>query len=333
MNKNTLSTQFSGAKVLITGGMGMIGSNLARKLVKLGAHVTIIDAMLPLYGGNMFNVAEIRNCIDVHIADIRNGTVLDQLIPGKDYIFNLAAQVSYTDSQTDPLLDLDINCRGHLLLLETARKCTPQPRVLFTGSRMQYGAIERNPVSETHPTKPLSIYAIHKLAGEYYHRIYHQLYGLPTVTVRITNPYGPRSQMKHSKYSLINWFIRQAMEDRPIKVFGEGHQIRDYIFVDDIVEGILAVAGLDQLNGQVYNLGGGQGIRFIDMVQTVLEAVGSGHMELVAWPNNYEKIETGDFVADISHLQADTNWQPHVDLATGVYYTHEYYKVNRHHYW
>jgi len=328
-----LAASYNGSKVLIAGGLGMIGSNLARRLVGLGAHVTILDAMLSPYGGNYFNVSDVRERLEIRIGDIRNESLLSSVLPGVDYLFSLAAQVSYTDSNLDPLNDLDINCRGQLLILEALRKHNRNARVLFAGSRMQYGPVESTPVTENTGAHPLSIYALHKFAGEYYHRIYHNLHGLRTVTVRITNPYGPRSQMKHSKYSLINWFIRTAMESKEICIFGEGSQIRDYIFVDDIVDGMLAAAAVECLRGQAYNLGSGVGTRFVSMVETVLRVVGGGTSRFVPWPRDYEFIETGDFVADIALLKAETGWKPSVDLDEGVRRTFEYYKEHRANYW
>lgn len=329
----TWQHHYHGAAALITGGLGLIGSTLAHYLARAGARVTIIDALLPLYGGNLFNIDDIQNQVQVHYADIRDQAALAQLVKGQDYIFSLAAQVSYTDSQLDPLLDLDINCRGHLLLLEACRLYNPTAKLVFTGSRMEYGRILTNPVNEDHPTSPLSIYGVHKLAGECYYRIYHQLYQIPTVSFRISNPYGPRSQMKHSKYSLINWFIRLAMEGQTIRVFGDGQQKRDYVYVEDVVRALLMTAGRCRLSGQVFNLGSGRPTRFLEMVQMVLDIVGSGRMEQVPWPANYEQIETGDYVTDYSRLQAATGWEPKVDLQEGIKRTYEYYASYRSCYW
>ncbi|MBU4448979.1 MAG: NAD-dependent epimerase/dehydratase family protein, partial [Proteobacteria bacterium] len=208
--------------MLITGGAGMIGSTIAHLSVAQGAQVTILDAMLPLYGGNRFNLRGILDDIQFVEGDIRDLNLMRRVVPGYDYIFNLAGQVSYVDSNTEPLLDLDINCKGHIQALEACRLENPQARLLFASSRFVYGRIEYNPVDENHPFNCLSIYGIHKLAGEKYYRFYHEAYGLNTVSVRIANPYGPRQQMKHSKYGILNWFVRLALEEKPLTVFGDG---------------------------------------------------------------------------------------------------------------
>jgi len=240
--------------VLITGGAGMIGSTIAHLAVAQGAQVSILDAMLPLYGGNRFNLRGILDEVRFIEGDIRDLDLMRRVVPGCDYIFSLAGQVSYVDSNTEPLLDLDINCKGHLQVLEACRRENPQAKLLFASSRFVYGRIEYNPVDENHPFNCLSIYGIHKLAGEKYYRFYHEAYGLKTVSVRIANPYGPRQQMKHSKYGIVNWFIRLALDGQPLTVFGDGQQHRDYIYNKDLAEGCIALMLSPETEGQVYNL-------------------------------------------------------------------------------
>lgn len=320
------------AKVLITGGAGFIGSNLAHALVKQGAQVTVLDALLPLYGGNEFNLEWIREQIEFVKGDIRDEELVKKLVVGKDFIYNFAAQVSYIDSKDQPFLDLDINGRGHLIMLEAVRQLVPQTKVFFSSSRLVYGKILTLPVKETHPTDPLSIYGIHKLLGEKYYRYYADTFGLHTVAVRIPNPYGPRQQMKHSKYSIVGWFIRQAMEGKTITIFGDGAQERDYLYVDDIVAAFLQLSEKGE-RGEVYNVGTDERIRFVDMVDAVLAAVGSGQKKHVPWPQNYEKNETGNYVADTSKLEKLTGWKPQTRLADGVAKTVDYYKKYRAHYW
>ncbi len=259
--------------MLITGGAGMIGSTIAHLAVAQGARVSILDAMLPLYGGNRFNLRGILEAIEFIEGDIRDLDLMRRVVPGYDYIFNLAGQVSYVDSNTEPLLDLDINCKGHLQVLEACRLENPRARLLFASSRFVYGRIEYIPVDENHPFNCLSIYGIHKLAGEKYYRFYHEAYGLNTVSVRIANPYGPRQQMKHSKYGIVNWFIRLALMGQPLTVFGDGQQRRDYIFNEDLAEACVALILSPGTEGQVYNLGTGTGVPFIDMAHLVAEAV------------------------------------------------------------
>ncbi len=320
------------AKVLITGGAGFIGSNLAHALVQQGAQVTVLDALLPLYGGNEFNLEDIRSQIEFVTGDIRDEELVKKLVTGKDLIYNLAAQVSYIDSKDQPFLDLDINGRGHLLVLEAVQQLAPAAKVFFSSSRLVYGKIQTLPVKETHPTTPLSMYGIHKLLGEKYYRYFADTYNLHTVSIRIPNPYGPRQQMKHSKYSIVGWFIRQAMAGKTITVFGDGSQERDYLYSDDIVDALLQLSDKGE-RGEVYNVGTDERIRFVDMVDEVITAVGSGKKEHVPWPANYEKNETGNYVADTSKIESLTGWKPRVKLADGIAKTVEYYKKYQAHYW
>jgi UDP-glucose 4-epimerase len=326
-------TYFHDSRVLITGGAGMIGSTIARLLVEQGAEVTVVDAMLPTYGGNRFNLSDIMDKIVFVKGDIRNLDRVKQWVDGADYVFSLAAQVSYVDSNHDPLLDLDINCRGHINLLLALSQINRRAKVVFTSSRFVYGTIEYNPVDEGHDFNCLSIYGIHKLAGEKYYRFYHDAHGLDTVSVRITNPYGPRQQMKHSKYGIVNWFIRLALEGKPLTVFGEGQQKRDYIFVEDVAEGIMSVALAPGTAGQVYNLGTGVGTPFIDMVHLVAQTIPGTEIQYLPWPQDRYFVETGDFIADISKITAATDWAPRISLQEGIEKTIAFYRQNREQYW
>lgn len=329
---STLADHFQDKQVLITGGLGFIGSSIANALVPLGATVTVVDAMLPLYGGNYFNVEDIKDQIEVVEGDIRDMDLMQQLVKGKDYVFNLAAQVSYIDSKDEPFLDLDINGKGHLTVLEAVRTQAPQAKVLFSSSRMVYGRILSTPVREEHPTDPLSLYGIHKLLGEKYYRYYSATFGIHTVSVRIPNPYGPRQQMKHSKYSIVGWFLRQAMENQTIRIFGDGTQERDYLYIDDIVDAFLHLAVQGE-TGQVYNIGTHERIRFIDMVEAILREVKSGQKEHVPWPENYEKNETGNYIADTTKIETLTGWHPQISLDAGIKRMADYYQQYQAHYW
>lgn len=320
------------AKVLITGGAGFIGSNVAQALTERGNEVTVLDAMLPLYGGNEFNLEGIRDRLEFVKGDVREKELVDRLVQDKDLILHFAAQVSYIDSKDQPFLDLDINGRGTLNVLEAMREFNPKAKMLFSSSRLVYGKILTTPVQESHPTDPLSIYGIHKLLGEKYCRYYADTFGLDTVSVRIPNPYGPRQQMKHSKYSIVGWFVRQAMEGQEIQIFGDGSQERDYLYVDDIVDAFLALSDTSKA-GEVYNIGTDERVRFVDMVNAVLAAVGSGNKKHVRWPENYEKNETGNYIADTSKLRELTGWQAKVSLKDGIQQMVEYYKANKEHYW
>lgn len=329
---NNIEEYFAGKQVLITGGAGFIGSTLAHAVVKMGAKVTVVDAMLPLYGGNEFNFEGIRDQIEFIKGDIRDAELMASLVKGKDVIYNFAAQVSYIDSKDQPFLDLDINGKGHLTVLEAVREHAPEARVLFSSSRMVYGKIQTVPVSESHPTEPLSLYGIHKLLGEKYCQYYHDTFGISAVSVRIPNPYGPRQQMKHSKYSIVGWFLRQAMEGKEITIFGDGKQERDYLYVSDIVDAFLHLT-VKGAAGEVYNIGTHERVQFVDMIDAVLAEVGSGTKVHVPWPDSYEKNETGNYIADTTKIEAATGWKPSVSLKEGVAEMVAYYMKNKGQYW
>ena len=311
----------------------MIGSTIAHLAMALGAQVTVLDALLPMYGGNPYNLHKILERIDFVQGDIRDAEVLKGAVKGADYIFSLAAQVSYVDSNTHPLLDLDINCRGHLNLLNACLQNNREAKIVFTSSRFVYGTIEYNPVDEKHPFNCLSIYGINKLAGEKYYRFYRDAYGLKTVSLRLANPYGPRQQMKHSKYGIVNWFIRLALEGQPLTVYGEGSQKRDYIFVEDVAEAAVYAALTPETEGQVYNVGSGLGTPFRDMVSLVAECVPGTVVKQVEWPKDRYFVETGDYISDITRITQVTGWQPRTSLKDGIAQTVNYYRRHRDRYW
>ncbi|OGS22893.1 MAG: hypothetical protein A2252_07390 [Elusimicrobia bacterium RIFOXYA2_FULL_39_19] len=328
-----MENNYSGKKILITGGLGFIGSNIAHRLVEMGAEVTILDALLPIYGGNKYNINGIEKKIQLVIGDLRDFRLVEKLVEDKDIIFNLAAQVSYIDSINIPFEDLDINCKGHLIVLDACRHKNPKAIIVFSSSRMVLGKIVKTPVTEKHPTEPLSIYGIHKLTAEKYYLAYNKTYGLKTIVLRITNPYGLRQQMKHNKYSLIGWFLRQAMENKTIKIFGDGSQLRDYIYIDDIVEGFLKAAICDKAIGRIYNIGYGRSVKFSEMAKTVIDVVKKGKIEYIPWPKNYEKIETGSFEMSLKQARSDFNWIPKTKLKSGIQDMYEYYKKYKKYYW
>ena len=311
----------------------MIGSTIAHLAMAQGAQVSVLDAMMPLYGGNRFNLQGILDKIQFIEGDIRDLDLMRRVVPGYDYIFSLAGQVSYVDSNTDPLLDLDINCKGHIQVLEACRRENPQAKLLFASSRFVYGRIEYNPVDEKHPFNCLSIYGIHKLAGEKYYRFYQEAYGLNTVSVRIANPYGPRQQMKHSKYGIVNWFVRLALDSQPLTVFGDGQQRRDYIYNEDLAEGCIALILSPGTEGQVYNLGTGSAVPFIEMARLVAEAVPGTELRQVAWPQDRYFVETGDYLSDITRITAATGWRPKTTPKDGIERTVAYYREHRKEYW
>jgi UDP-glucose 4-epimerase len=330
--KSTMREMYSGKKVLITGGLGMIGSSLAHVLAQMNAYVTIADSMVAPFGANLFNIADIADKINVCSCDIRDATAVESAIKDMDIIFNLAGQVSHNDSLNDPIADAAINYIGHLNVLEAVRKYNSRAVVIHAGSRLQYGKTENISVSEDHPMRPLTPYALHKMAAEQMYLYYHRCFDIPVVLFRITNPYGPRGQIKHSKYCMINWFIRQVMEGKPVTVFGSGEQIRDYIYIDDLVSAMIIAAQTSAAYGEVFNLGSGSRTSFKAMAEMIVRIIGEGTVQYVPWPQDYINVETGDFVADIAKIQSYTKWRPQVALAAGILKTYEYYEKHKDHY-
>jgi len=332
-NLNKLYNKLHNKKVLITGGLGMIGSTIANKLVQLGADVTVVDACISPFGANYFNVKDVKDKININISDIRDRESIKCLIRNKDIVFNLAGQVSHNDSIDNPYLDAEINYMGHLNVLEALRHYSPQARILFAGSRLQYGKIEKNPVAEDHPSRPLTPYALNKLAAENLYLFYNRVYKISTVVFRIANPYGPRAQMRHCKYAMVNWFIRLAMENKTIKIFGDGNQIRDYIYVEDLAEAFILASVKKEANGQIFNVGSGVGTIFKDMAHLITDIVKSGKIDLVPWPENYINVETGDYIADISKIKNELDWTPKTRLKLGIEMTCQFYRKYKKYYW
>lgn len=326
-------TSLKGKKVLIFGGLGLIGSSTARRCIEQGAEVTIADNRAPMYGANDFNMRDLEGKFELVVGDIRESSFVNLLVKERDYIFNFAAQVNHNLSIEDPILDNQINCIGHINVLMACKQQNSEAKLVYPGSRLQYGRITELPVKETHPRQPLSVYAIHKNTAEQYYQAFSQHYGLKTVCFRITNPYGPRSQMKHSGYSIINWFIRQALDGQPITVYGEGQQLRDYIYIDDLISGMVSGAINPATNGKIYNLGTGISTSFKQMAETVIAAVGQGELKQIPWPKNYDNFETGDFYADIGAITQAIGWQPETSLDEGIQKTVAYYRKHRQHYW
>jgi nucleoside-diphosphate-sugar epimerase len=320
-------------RVVVFGGAGMIGSTVVNLLVRNGAMVTVVDAMLPLYGGNLFNLEEVKDKIVFVQGDIRDEELVRRSVRDKEIVFNFAAQVSYVRSNREPFLDLDINCKGTLNILESCKKDNPYAKILFASSRFVYGTIEYNPVDEKHPFNCLSIYGIHKLASEKYHIFYHSAYGLDTVCLRISNPYGPRQQMKHNEWGIVNWFVRLAMEKKPLTVYGSGSQSRDYIYVEDIAKAFISAAESPKTKGSIYNVGIGKGRSFIDMAKIIAKNIEGTLIDQVEWPKDRYFVETGDYIANIKRIVEDTNWQPEIDLEEGIRRTVDYYQKYKEYYW
>ncbi len=313
---------------MITGGLGFIGSNLARQLVDLGAQVLIVDSLIPEYGGNLFNISGIDDRVRVNIADIRQGSTMNYLVQGNDVIFNLAGQVSHIDSMQDPYTDLEINCRSQLSILEACRRNNPQVKVVFAGTRQVYGRPDSLPVSEAHLVRPTDINGINKAAGEYYHVVYNNVFGVRACSLRLTNVYGPRQLIKHNRQGFIAWFIRQVVEDREIQLYGDGGQLRDFVFVDDAADAFLRAGASDDCNGQAYNVGGAAPISLRDLVELLIAIAGTGRFRLVEWPPEKKAIDIGDFHADSSLIDRTLGWRPTTALRDGLRRTIEFYRAH-----
>lgn len=333
---------YKNKKILITGGLGFIGSNLAIKLVEIGAKVLIVDSMIPEYGGNLFNIDLIKNKVKVDKSDIRDSKKMDRLVAGQEIIFNLAGTLSHVDSMTDPMTDLEINCRAQLSLLESVRKYNPGAQIIFAGTRNQYGKAKYLPVTESHPQEPTDINGINNIAAEKYHLMYTSVYGIRTISLRMTNTYGPRHQMRHPRQGVLNWFIRKVLDGETVELFGDGKQIRDVNYIDDVAEALLLVGKSDKGWGQAYNLGGTP-VSLVDFVKKTINIVSSIRNEvrprknnkivLRPFPANRKQIEIGDYRADYTKIKKTYGWSPKTSLEDGIRKTIDYYQKYKNYYW
>jgi len=319
-------------RVMITGGLGFIGSTIAHHLVGLGARVLIVDSLIPEYGGNLFNIAGIEERVRVNIADVRQQSTMNALVRGQDVIFNLAGQVSHIDSMQDPYTDLEINCRGQLFILEACRRYNPSVKVVFAGTRQVYGRPDSLPVTEQHLVKPTDVNGINKAAGEYYHLVYNDVFGIRACSLRLTNVYGPRHLIKHNRQGFIAWFIRLALEDREIQIYGDGTQLRDFVYVDDAADAFLRAGASDASNGQVFNVGGMEAIAHRDLVELLVSTARSGRYRFVDWPPEKKAIDIGDFYTDSSRIRGLLGWRPVTPLGEGLERTLAFYRAHMHHY-
>lgn len=326
-------TKFNGKRVMITGGLGFIGSNLARRLVELGANVLLVDSLIPNYGGNLFNIQPIKDKVQVNIADIRDEHGIRYLVRDQDYIFNLAGQVSHIDSMTDPFTDLEINVRAQLSLLEACRHNNPGVKIVFASTRQIYGKPDYLPLDEQHLLHPPDVNGVNKMAGEWYHIVYHRVYDLRTVSLRLTNTYGPGQLMKHNRQGFIGWFIRQVTLGEEIQLFGDGQQRRELNFVDDVVDAFLRAAASDISNGQIYNLGGDKPVSLKALVELLIELAGQGSYRLVPFPAERKRIDVGDVYCTYARIQDQLGWRPTTPLSEGLGRTIEYYRQYGEHYW
>ena len=324
---------YKNKRILITGGLGFIGSNLARSLAVQGANVTLVDSLIPQYGGNTFNIDDIQNKVVVNVCDVRDTFAMKQLIQGKDYLFNLAGQTSHLDSMTDPHTDLDINAAAQLSILEVCRKENPDIKIVFASTRQLYGRPDYLPVDEKHPIRPVDVNGVNKLAGEWYHLLYNNVYGIRACALRLTNTYGPRMRVKDARQTFLGIWIRLLIEGRPIKVFGDGLQLRDFNYVDDCVEALLIAGASDQANGKVYNLGGSEVIGLKDLSKMMVNLGHGGSFELAPFPSERKAIDIGDYYSDFSLITKELGWVPKIDLKDGLKRTLNYYSTHFSHYW
>jgi UDP-glucose 4-epimerase len=323
---------YRGRPVMITGGLGFIGSNLARRLVDLGADVLLVDSLIPDYGGNLFNIAGIEGRLQVNIADVRQASTMNYLVRGRDVIFNIAGQVSHIDSMRDPHTDLEINCHSQLTLLEACRHHNPGAKLVYASTRQIYGRPDFLPVTEQHLVRPTDVNGINKAAGEYYHLVYNNVFGVRACALRLTNTYGPRQLLKHNRQGFIAWFIRLALEDKEIQIFGDGSQVRDFVYVDDAVDAFVRAGACDGCDGETYNVGGDEHIAHRELVQLLIEVAGSGRYKMVEWPQEKKAIDIGSFYADSTRFKRATGWTPKVDLREGLTRTLAYYRQHLPHY-
>jgi UDP-glucose 4-epimerase len=325
--------EFVSKKVLITGGLGFIGSSLARRLLSEGAVVTLVDSLIPQYGGNVFNIHDIRDRVTINITDVRDPHAMAYLIQGQDYLFNLAGQTSHIDSMTDPRTDLDINASAQLSILEACRKYNTGIKIIFASTRQLYGKPEYLPVDEKHPIKPVDVNGINKLAGEWYHLLYNNVYGIRACALRLTNTYGPGMRVKDARQTFLGIWIRNLIEGKPIQVFGDGMQLRDFNYVDDVVDSFVLAALSSSANGQVYNLGSREYINLKDLASMMVELFKGGKFQIVPFPPERKAIDIGDYYSDFTKIKDGLGWAPRVGLQEGLRKSLDYYRRNGHNYW
>lgn len=324
---------YRSARVLITGGLGFIGSHLARTLVAQGAHVTLVDSLIPHYGGNMFNVKDIRDSITLNICDVRDPYAMSYLVRDQDYLFNLAGQTSHLDSMRDPQTDLAINAQAQLSILESCRQHNPGLKIVFASTRQLYGKPDYLPVDEKHPIRPVDINGINKLAGEWYHLLYNNVYGVRACALRLTNTYGPGMRVRDARQTFLGIWVRNLIEGKPILVYGDGKQLRDFNYVDDCVMALLQAGISDEVNGNVFNLGNSEVVSLEQLAGMLVALKRGAAYELVPFPPDRKAIDIGDYHSDFSLIRNTLGWAPQVPLAEGLARTVAYYEAHAAEYW
>ena len=319
--------------VLITGGLGFIGSNLARALVMQGALVTLVDSLIPQYGGNDYNINDIRDKLTVNVCDVRDPFAMAYLLQGKDFLFNLAGQTSHMDSMIDPQTDLDINVAAQLSILEACRKANPGIKIVFASTRQLYGKPDYLPVDEKHPIRPVDVNGINKLAGEWYHLLYNNIYGIRACALRLTNTYGPGMRVKDARQTFLGIWVRLLIEGKAIKVFGDGLQLRDFNYVDDCVSAMLMAGASDAVNGKVFNLGSTEVVGLKALAEMMVALDNGGSYELIPFPPDRKAIDIGDYYSDFRLITQELGWSPKVGLLEGLQKTISYYRMYHEYYW
>ena len=322
---------FCGQKILITGGLGFIGSNLARRLVEMESNVTLVDSLIPEYGGNLFNITGIEDRVRVNISDVRDAHSMRYLVQGQDYLFNLAGQTSHMDSMEDPYTDLEMNCRAQLSILETCRQYNPDIKIVFASTRQIYGKPDYLPVDEKHLLRPTDVNGVNKMAAEWYHILYNNVYGIRACALRLTNTYGPRMRVKDARQTFLGLWIRLVIEGKPFEIW-DGQQLRDFTYVDDAVDALLLAATSEEANGKVFNLGGDCVISLKDLADLVIELNGGGEYIIRSFPPERKRIDIGDYYADFSYIHSVLGWKPKVPLREALIRTLAFYKEYLKHY-
>ncbi|TFB10618.1 NAD-dependent epimerase/dehydratase family protein [Candidatus Marinimicrobia bacterium MT.SAG.3] len=330
---DSIENAYKNKDVLITGGLGFIGSNLAIKLVELGAKVTLLDAMIEGHGGNEFNIEPVKHEVEINFSDIRDKNSMNYIVRGRDYIFHLAGQNDHVLSLTDPFPDIDINIKGSAVLLEACKRYNKDAKVIYTGTRGEYGPSVKLPVSEDASENPKGIYELSSLTAQKLFRIYNDNHGVACVTLRLTNIYGERAQMKHNRFGVANWFIRIALNNDTIKVFGDGSIVRDFLYVDDTTDAILMCATSEDAYGEVFNVGSNDPSSFLQLAEKIIHVAESGRWEFTPFTSERAAQEPGSFYSDVSKMKRIVGWEPKTNLEAGLRGTIEYYKEFKKYYW
>jgi UDP-glucose 4-epimerase len=328
-----LADPFRGKRVLITGGLGFLGSNLARELVAVGCDVLLVDSLIPEYGGNLANIAGIEDAVHVNISDVRDRHSLPYIVRGRDVIFNLAGQTSHVDSMDDPFTDLEINARSQLSILEACRHHNPDAKIVFASTRQIYGRPQYLPVDERHPIVPVDVNGINKTAGEWYHLLYGEVHGMRVSVLRMTNTYGPRMRVKDARQTFLGYWFRLLLTGRELTIFGDGSQRRDLNYVDDALAAFLLAAEREEANGRVYNLGDSRVTSLLELAELLIGANGEGSYCFAPFPPEREAIDVGDFYADYTRIREELGWEPQVSLEEGIARSLEFYREYGAHYW